>query len=456
MIELPMPSRPIAPPPALSDADLLDAMLHAPDGAPFVALWRGDTSAHVNLAAADAALAGLLLTACHGNVVQAERLFKFSPLYDAARFDDSRGARLSYGAALFARAAAVPANGNGPLTAIDAFTQDALDTIPPPKQVLRWAAEAWEPRPARQMIVDGFIGPGDVMVLAGEGGVGKTWIVCDLAISVADRQPWLGRAVTQAPVLIVDEESGERRLFDRLERTMRGHGIKPGTPVLVAFASYAGWDFRELADGDRLAGLIRETNAGLVVIDALVDTMLGGDENSAGDIATVFHTLRSVAQKTGAAIIVLHHLNKAGAYRGSTAIRGAVESLIVVGKLNEAGTLLRIESDKLRDSEPFSFGAKMCFDKLTNTFRLDLAEVRERGSQFSAGEKYVLRVLTDAGAAGAGMAAIIGKADSCSPESARKAVYALVARGFVERIDAGGSGRVPGIWALVAGNPINI
>lgn len=316
---------------------------------------------------------------------------------------------------------------------------------------IRWASEAWEARPPRPFVVADFLGAGDVMCLYGDGGVGKTWIVCDLAVSVADRQPWLGRAVTQSPVLVIDEESGERRLLDRLERTMRGHGIKPGTAVPIAFASYAGWDFREDVDAGRLHQAITETGAGLVIIDALMDVMLGAEENSVKDVSLVFHNLRRVAQATQAAIIVLHHANKAGGYRGSSAIKGSVESLVSVSKLNEAGTLLRLESDKLRDGEPFDFGAGLGFDKATNSFRLNLAEVHAKGETFSAAEKYVLRTLKEAGAAGASMTAITGRADVCTAETAKRSVHRLVERGFVARID-GGSGTKPGIWAIVAGN----
>lgn len=322
---------------------------------------------------------------------------------------------------------------------------------PQPANTLHWAADAWEPRPPRPFVVADFLGAGDVMCLYGDGGVGKTWIVCDLAVSVADRQPWLGRAVTQSPVLVIDEESGERRLLDRLERTMRGHGIKPGTAVPIAFASYAGWDLREDVDAGRLHQAITETGAGLVIIDALMDVMLGAEENSVKDVSLVFHNLRRVAQATQAAIIVLHHANKAGGYRGSSAIKGSVESLVSVSKLNEAGTLLRLESDKLRDGEPFDFGAGLGFDKATNSFRLNLAEVHAKGETFSAAEKYVLRTLKEAGAAGASMTAITGRADVCSAETAKRSVHRLVERGFVARID-GGSGTKPGIWAILAGN----
>ncbi len=67
---------------------------------------------------------------------------------------------------------------------------------------------------------------------------------------------------------------------------------------------------------------IRDVDAKLVIIDALADVMAGGDENSVKDTQPVFMQLRKIAEETGAAILVIHHVNKMGDYRGSTAIPG--------------------------------------------------------------------------------------------------------------------------------------
>lgn len=73
-------------------------------------------------------------------------------------------------------------------------------------------------------------------------------------------------------------------------------------------------------DADLLTRLVLELDAKLVIIDALADVMLGGDENAVKDTQPVFANLRFIAELTGAAFIVIHHANKLGGYRGSTAI----------------------------------------------------------------------------------------------------------------------------------------
>ena len=85
----------------------------------------------------------------------------------------------------------------------------------------------------------------------------------------------------------------------------------------------------QTSDTILLEALIAETEAGLVIIDSL-SSVMDGDENSKQDTQPVFTNLRHVAELTGAAIIVIHHSNRAGGYRGSSAIKGALEAMVQV------------------------------------------------------------------------------------------------------------------------------
>ncbi len=312
------------------------------------------------------------------------------------------------------------------------------------------AALAWEPRPARQFIVDGLLWRGDLAVLYGEGGIGKTYAMIDMAVAVAMIEPWLGRESTPCNVLIVDEESGQARMLDRLERTMRGHGIAPGTDVPIYAASFATWNLRLKPDAQRLRNLIAETQAGLVIIDALVDVMLGGDENLVRDVQPVLHNLRIVAQETGAAIVLIHHANKAGGQRGTTAIRGAVETLLCLSTQEDDGPVLKLETEKMRDAEPIKLALRMAFDTVTASFRLHKADPPARFAKYSKAEEYVLHYLQDHGLTN--IATLQEHADGCSAESARRAVYSLAERGVVKRVGSAARG-VPASYALADEQP---
>lgn len=134
---------------------------------------------------------------------------------------------------------------------------------------------------------------------------------------------------------------------------MTGLGIDHDIPL--KFASLEGFDMHNPNDVDKLQSLIEKTHAKVIIIDSLADIMSGKDENSVKDVQPVFLALRKISEKTQSAIIVIHHKNKNGGYRGSSAIKGAVDLLLTVKKSGSNGIEFNIE--KTRDTEPYKFGA---------------------------------------------------------------------------------------------------
>ena len=69
-------------------------------------------------------------------------------------------------------------------------------------------------KPYRAM-VEGLL-PRGLTVLAGTSKIGKSWMMLDLAISVASGTPFLGRKVMQSGVLYYCLEDTEYRIQDRM------------------------------------------------------------------------------------------------------------------------------------------------------------------------------------------------------------------------------------------------
>ena len=295
------------------------------------------------------------------------------------------------------------------------------------------AANFSEPQEPILWTVDGLISEGSVSVFFGEPGCGKTWALFDLALCVARGAPWLDMATKQGAVLIIDEESGRRRLSRRMNAILQGHDAGPDTPVMAV--SLAAFDLGNKEDYVHLYNLIINTGARLVIIDALADIMPGRDENAVKDTAPIFLSLRKIAEETQAAIIVIHHANKTGGYRGSSAIKGAIDLLLSVEKKNDSNNMT-FKTDKARDTTAGAFAATMNFD--SDKFWLTVSEFEKTTAEYTKGARYVMRYLTTSPAGT--MADIQGAADSCSEEAARKAVYYLVNIGLVERTNPGGRG----------------
>lgn len=318
-----------------------------------------------------------------------------------------------------------------------------------PRYVLHRAVEAWEPRPPKEWLLEGLVGAGDLVLLVGAPGVGKTYWFLDLAVQVATGREFLELATSSSGVLVVDEESGNRRLLDRLERIMRGRGLPPGTDIPLHYTTMAGFSF--LVDPMWFVDLrmaIEETGARLVVLDALADIMLGGDENAVKDTQPIFRGLKGVCEVTGATILVVHHANRAGTYRGSSAIPGAVDLVLQLSRKDKTGPVT-VETAKERDIEPTKFACRMVWDEVTDSVKYDRAtEPAEDAEGASAGpadpgygrgERFVLKYLLGH-PNGPTRREIVDAADICASGTARNALYNLSDTGYVQRLDRDGAG----------------
>ncbi|HEY3311215.1 MAG TPA: AAA family ATPase [Anaerolineales bacterium] len=314
------------------------------------------------------------------------------------------------------------------------LTHDMDVTGDTPRYNLRSACDALKPQPPIDWIVENLFSAGSVNLIVGEAGSKKTWSMIDLCVAVAKGETWLKFSTLPGAVLIVDEESGERRLSRRLGDALRGHDASDETPL--SYVSLAAFDFGNPDDVNQLHSLITQTAARFVVIDALADIMPGRDENAVQFVQPVFIALRKVAEVTQAAIVLIHHSNKAGGYRGSTAIKGAVDLLLQVESQPESPNI-DFKTEKARDTEPFNFSAVAHFepDRFYLTESTGGPSIKLAGAQ-----EFVIRYLANND--DATIDDITGHADTCSPEAARRAVYSLAGDkvGYVMRSDTGAAG----------------
>ncbi len=303
------------------------------------------------------------------------------------------------------------------------------------------AADALGSLPPVTWVVDGLLPEASTSVVFGQPGSKKTWSCLDLAVCVALGKPWFDTlATTQGAVLLVDEESGPRRLLRRLGAVIRGHLGNAGVPIFAT--SLHGFNFFQPVAGATVAdlkNLILQTQARLVVIDALADVMLGGDENAVKDAQKVFHALRQVAESTGAAILVIHHSTKAnGGYRGSTAIAGAVDLLLeVTSKQGEAN--VTFETAKARDSEPQKHAAVGHWTPTEFWLSAGSTVASSGAKPYTKAQRAVLSFLL--GQPGSrGTNAEIGTATQYTSPVVRKAVAELCREGILKRVDGGQPG----------------
>lgn len=222
-----------------------------------------------------------------------------------------------------------------------------LDASLEPSGKRLWsAAELLENRkPLPPDLVEGFIPGQTAVLLSGPGGDGKSYAVLDLAVAVASGDYWLGLEALQVPVLIIDVENRRNRVEERLAETLQGHDLTGHAPP-VHFA----FEVTHHLDQDEAimeyAQMAQEVDAGLIILDSLVDFLGETDENSNPEMGRIAQRLRALVDYAKVSVMAVHHTPKSGdGPRGATALRNGIDVNIMVSR---DGDVLTLSQDKNR------------------------------------------------------------------------------------------------------------
>ena len=157
-------------------------------------------------------------------------------------------------------------------------------------------------------VVNGMLHQGTKAVLASSSKVGKTWILLDLALSVATGSCFLGRQTQSGKVLFLNFELPRAFIKSRLEVIMDHRQITQADNCNF-------WNLRgKTADFEALiANIIKSTQDmrySLIILDPIYKAMNGKSENSAAGVGALCNQLERLAEKTGACILFSHHFPK--------------------------------------------------------------------------------------------------------------------------------------------------
>ncbi len=301
------------------------------------------------------------------------------------------------------------------------------------KYTIRNASYALQPQAPPDWIVDKLITTSSVSIVFGESGSKKTYAMLSLGVCVALGKDWLNFKTKKSRVLFVDEEMGEYWISHRLGRAIRGELGDENIPF--DFVSLAGFKLDKRESEELLEAEITRLGSQLVIIDSLSEIM-DGDENSKQETLPVFNALRRISASTGAALILVHHPNKIGLYRGSSAIKQAVDLMVKV-ECKDGSDWIKFKSEKVRHIEPATFNG--VFTWTEDQFYLQFAEnTKNKEKELSKSQNYVIQFLKKHGAST--RTDIMNNAEVCSEISAKNAVYSLADLGMIYRTNPGVSG----------------
>ena len=199
---------------------------------------------------------------------------------------------------------------------------------------------------------------GKLSVLQGNPGEGKTYFAMHLTAACTNGK-LLPNMERMEPFNVIYQTAE-----DGLGDTVKPRLIEAGADldrVLVIDDS----DVQLTLSDERIEKAIIENNAKLVIIDP-IQAYLGADVdmNRANEVRPIFMRLGQVAQRTGCAILLIGHLNKAAGMQslqrglGSIDIAAAVRSVMFIGKLKHDPTMRILTHEKSSLAPP---GASLAF-----------------------------------------------------------------------------------------------
>jgi archaellum biogenesis ATPase FlaH len=195
-----------------------------------------------------------------------------------------------------------------------------------------------EPSPPRH-IVPAWLPGGEVTLLSGHGGAGKSLLALYLAACIALGRPWAGLATEQRHVLYVSAEDRADVLHWRIERIARCLSIKiadlAGQLEVLDVSAGDAELMSETRDGPVLTALyhgLRTRRPQVLVLDGASD-LYGASEIVRPHVRRFVRAVRRLIRADGAALI-LAHLDKGAArsketgdrYSGSTAWHNSVRA----------------------------------------------------------------------------------------------------------------------------------
>ncbi len=196
-------------------------------------------------------------------------------------------------------------------------------------------------------LIDGVAPKDSLVSIVGKEASYKSFVAIGMAAAIHTGTPWAGHDAEAAPVLYLAAEGQSG-----IRRRLRAWEIVNGASLAGMMLLPEPVRFLDTADVDALYTEIAALPAmpALIVVDTLARNFGGGNENGADDMGRFIAACDRLRSLTSACILIIHHENKLGGYRGSTAFAGAMDTMI---EAKREGTAVTLACKKQKDDGEF-------------------------------------------------------------------------------------------------------
>jgi len=180
--------------------------------------------------------------------------------------------------------------------------------------------------PLAPIIIDGILRRNQKMLVVGPSKAGKSFLMVELAIAVAEGWEWIGHACRQGRVLLINFEIQRPSMMHRVHDVWRAMA-ESHEDGATAMGNLDVWNLRgHSAPLDKITpSIVRKASGNgydLIILDPIYK-VLTGDENNASDMAMFCNEFDKISEQLGCTVVYCHHHAKGEAGRRASMDRAS-------------------------------------------------------------------------------------------------------------------------------------
>ena len=163
-------------------------------------------------------------------------------------------------------------------------------------------------------VLGGGIVLGSIVLIGGDPGIGKSTLMLQMAMEMANSQR----------VLYVSGEESERQIKMRAVRLLNDKKELPKNLLLVTETNL-----------EVILNHVSELKPDLLIVDSIQTVYLSELDSSAGSVSQVRECashLRELAKSTGVSVFLIGHVTKEGAIAGPRVLEHIVDTVLYLGR----------------------------------------------------------------------------------------------------------------------------